>query len=93
MGVWGLARSSSPATSMIEQITRAIATADGARFEDDPVRFPKPASAALKPLARPAEAMVDAAHVAVWWDAYWAINSRTDFRKAVRAVIKVAVKE
>jgi len=72
---------------MIEQIARAIARADGVRFESDPARFRRLALAALKPLARPTEAMVDAAHEAVWSDAYWAINSRRDFRKAVRAMI------
>jgi hypothetical protein len=50
---------------MVENIARAIATADGARFEDDPERFHRLALAALKPLARPTEAMVDAAHQAV----------------------------
>jgi hypothetical protein len=38
------------------------------------------ALAALKPVARPAEAMVDAAHEAVWSDAYWAISGRADTR-------------
>ena len=48
-------RSSSPTLSMVEQIARDIATADGARFEDDRARFRKLALAALKPLARPTE--------------------------------------
>ena len=73
--------------TMIEQVVRAIAKADGARFEDDSTRFQKLAQAALKPLARPIEAMVDAAEEAVWFDAYLAINSRAAFRKAVRAMI------
>src|ERR1700744_1501221 len=73
-------RSPSPSTGMIEQIARAIARADGVRFESDPARFRRLALAALKPLARPTEAMVDAAHEAVWSDAYWAINSRADTR-------------
>ena len=47
--------------------------------------------AALKPLTRPTEAMVDAAHEAVWFDAFWAINSRADFKKAVRAMIRAAL--
>ena len=49
--------------------------------------------AALRPLARPTEAMVAAAHEAVWFDAEWAVNSRADFRKAVRAMILAAMKE
>ena len=76
---------------MIEQVARAIAKADGARFEDDPARFRRLALAALKPLARPTEAMVDAAHAAVEFDDHWAINSRADFRRAVRAMIKAAM--
>jgi hypothetical protein len=79
------------ATSMVDQIGRALATADGAKFEDDPGRYRRLALAALKPLTRPTEAMVDAAHQAVWSDAFWAINSRRDFRKAVRAMVNAAM--
>ena len=53
-----------------------------------PPRYRKLALAALKPLARPTEAMVDAAHEG---DAFWAINSRADFKKAVRAMIRAAM--
>jgi hypothetical protein len=35
--------------------------------------------------------MVDAAHEAVWFDAFWAVNSRADFKKAVRAMIRAAM--
>ncbi len=77
--------------SMVEQIARAIAKADGARFEDDPERFRRLALAALKPLARPTETMVDAAYEAVRFDEHWAVNSRRDFRKAVRAMILAAM--
>ena len=77
--------------SMIDQIGRAIAKADGADFEGDPARYRRLALAALKPLARPTETMVDAAHEAVWSDAFWAVNSRADFKKAVRAMIRAAM--
>ena len=77
--------------SMVDQVGRAIAKADGADFESDPPRYRKLALAALKPLTRPTEAMVDAAHEAVWFDAFWAINSRADFKKAVRAMIRAAM--
>jgi hypothetical protein len=50
---------------MMDQIGKAIAKSDGADFESDPPRHLMLASAALKPLARPAEVMVDAAHEAV----------------------------
>ena len=45
------------------------------------------AIAALKPFARPTEAMIDEA---VWLDGFWAINGRADFEKAVRAMIRGA---
>ena len=48
-------RSSSPSTGMIDQVAAAIATEDGARFEDDPERFHRLALAALKPVAGPTE--------------------------------------
>ena len=37
--------------------------------------------------------MIDAAHEAVWFDTYWAINSRADFKKAVNAMIASAIKQ
>ena len=46
---------------------------------------------APNPPTRPTEAMVDAAHKAVCSDAFWAINSRADFKKAVRAMIRAAM--
>jgi hypothetical protein len=48
---------------------------------------------ALKPLTKPTEAMVDAAHEAVWSDAYWVINGRADFKRAVRAMILAVMAE
>ena len=50
--------------------------ADGGDFQADPARYRRLAMAALKPLEKPTEAMIDAAHEAVWSDAMWAINSR-----------------
>jgi hypothetical protein len=51
------------------------------------------AVAALKPLASPTDAMIDAAHDAVWFDAFRAINSRSDFERAVKAMIAAALSE
>jgi len=79
--------------SMVDQIGRAIAKADGARFEDDPARFRRFAVAALQPLIRPTDTMVDAAHEAVSFDGAWAINGRADFKKAVRAMVRTAMAE
>ena len=41
----------------------------------------------------PSKAMIDAVHSAVWFDAEWAINSRREFRRAVRAMIIFATSE
>lgn len=78
-------------TSMLDAIAAAMAEADGRALADDPARYRRMAMAALKPLLRPTEGMIDAAHKAVWFDAQWAINSRSDFKKAVRAMIKAAM--
>jgi hypothetical protein len=86
-------RPTTPEPRMADQIGRAIATADGAAFDADPARYRKLASAALKPLTQPSEAMIDAAYEAVRFDEAWAINSRSDFRKAVRAMIRAATDE
>jgi hypothetical protein len=76
---------------MIERIGQAIAVADGADFRADQARYRRLAVAAMKPLLHPTEMMIDAAHEAVWFDAYWAINSRADFKKAVKAMIASAI--
>jgi hypothetical protein len=47
----------------------------------------------VKPLAASSEAMIDAAHQAVWPDALRAINSRLDFRRAARAMITYVISE
>ena len=88
-----MARTPAPATGMVEQIGRAIARADGVNFEHDPERFRRLALAAIEPVARPTKAMVDAAHEAVSFDGFWAVNSGRDFRKAVRAMIDTAMAE
>jgi hypothetical protein len=78
---------------MVDRIALAIAKADGQALEKDPTRYRHLAIAALKPLVVPSEAMIDAAHQAVWFDAFWAINSRRDFRRAVRAMITYSITE
>ena len=70
-----------------------MATADGADFESDSTRFRKLALAAIKPLTRPTDTMIDAAYEAVRFDEARAINSRTDFSKAVRAIVRTAMDE
>jgi hypothetical protein len=86
-----MTRTSAPAAAIVEQIGRAIAEADGVSFEHDPTRFQRLPMAALQPLSRPTDTMVDAAHEAVSFDGAWAIRGRADFRKAVRAMIRTAI--
>jgi hypothetical protein len=80
-------------SSMLDQIAEAITKADGGDARADPDHYRRLALTALKPLTKPTEAMIDAAHEAVWFDAYWAINSRADFRKAVRAMVLAAMND
>lgn len=79
--------------SMLDQITKAIARADGGDVRTDADRYRRLAMTALKLLTKPTEVMIDAAHEAVWFDAFWAINSRADFRKAVRAMVLAAMND
>jgi hypothetical protein len=37
--------------------------------------------------------MIDAAHAVVWFDDAWGIDNRSDFQRAVRAMIKKAITE
>ena len=67
--------------SMMDQVARAIAKADGVEFASDRPRYHMLALAALKPLARPIDAMIDAAHEAVWSDGFWAINRQPTSRR------------
>jgi len=48
--------------TMLDQIAQAIAKADGADLRVDPARYRRLAVAALKPLVKPTETMIDAAH-------------------------------
>src|SRR5208283_5335162 len=69
----------------------AIAEADGGDFRADPARYRRLALAALQLLASPTEAMIDAAHQAVSFDDAWAINKRSDFKRAVKAMLAASV--
>jgi hypothetical protein len=56
-------------TRMVDQTGRA--KAEGTVFKGDPSRYRRLALAALKSFTRPTEeAMIDAAHVAVWFDGF-----------------------
>lgn len=78
--------------TMIDRIGQAIVGAHNGDFEADK-GYLGLASVALKPLTRPSVAMVDAAYQAVSFDGYWAINDRSDFKKAAKAMINFAMRE
>jgi hypothetical protein len=46
--------------------------------------------AVIAEFAKPTDAMIDSAYEAVRFDEAWAINSRRDFSKAVRAMVQTA---
>jgi hypothetical protein len=62
---------------MVDRIALALAKADGQAADEDPTRYRHLAIAALKALAVPSEAMIDAAHQVLWFDAFWTISSWT----------------
>ena len=66
----------------VDLIGRAIAKADFADFQADTERCRRLGLAALGPLAKPTDAMVDAAS----FDAHRAIDSRRDFRRAAQVL-------
>jgi hypothetical protein len=76
--------------NMIDQIAHAIAEADGSEFQAEPARYRRLAVAALRPLTNPTDAMIDAAHKAASFDDIWAINSRRDFKRAVKAMLALS---
>jgi hypothetical protein len=78
--------------NMVDRIAHAIAEADGGGFQADPARYRRLAPAAL-PLANPTEAMIDAAHRAVSFDDPWASNNRSDFKRAVKAMLTASAVE
>ena len=68
----------------------ACAAAKADRAAGDADRHIRMADAVIAELAKPTDAMIDAAYEAVRFDEAWAINSRQDFRKAVRAMVQIA---
>jgi hypothetical protein len=49
------------------------------------------ADAAIAEFGKPTDAMIDAAYEAVRFDEAWAINSRRDFVKGVKAMVRTAL--
>jgi len=55
---------------------------------DNEDRYVRMANAVIAEFAKPTEDMIDAAYEAVRFDEAWAINSRRDFVKAVKAMVR-----
>ena len=69
----------------------ACAAAKADRAAGDADRHIRMADAVIAELAQPIDAMIDAAYEAVRFDEAWAINSRRDFVKAVKAMVRSAL--
>lgn len=68
----------------------ALAVAKVARGSeaDDMDRYIRMADAVIAEFAKPTEDMIDAAYESVRFDEAWAINSRRDFVKALKAMVR-----
>jgi hypothetical protein len=70
---------------------RAVAKAARGCAPDDVDRYTRMADAVIAEFAKPTDAMIDAAYEAVRFDEAWSINSRRDFVKGVKAMVRTAL--
>ncbi|MCJ7787232.1 MAG: hypothetical protein MUP20_00730, partial [Methyloceanibacter sp.] len=71
-----------------ERAARAVAKVARGSAADNADRHIRMADAVIAEFAKPTDAMIDAAYEAVRFDEAWAINSRRDFVKAVKAMVR-----
>ena len=71
-----------------ERAARAVAKVARGSAADNAARYIRMADAVIAEFAKPTDAMIDAAYEAVCFDEAWAINSRRDFVKAVKAMVR-----
>jgi hypothetical protein len=74
-----------------ERAARAVAKAARGCAADDVDRYTRMADAVIAEFAKPTDVMIDAAYEAVRFDEAWAINSRRDFVKGVKAMVRTAL--
>jgi hypothetical protein len=74
-----------------ERAARAVAEAARGCGADDVDRYARMADAVIAEFAKPTDAMIDAAYEAVRFDETWAIHSRRDFVKGVKAMVRTAL--
>ncbi len=77
----------------LERLARTLAKIDQSEFAENPERFRLLARAAMTELQKPTPDMILAAYEAVRFDEGWAINSRRDFKKGVKAMIDAALND
>ena len=53
--------------------------------------YTRMADAVIAEFAKPTDAMIDAAYEAVRFDEAWSVNSRRDFAKGVKAIVRTAL--
>ena len=68
-----------------ERAARAVAKVARGYAADNADRYIRMADAVIAKFVKPTDAMIDAAYEAVRFDEAWAINSRRDFVKAMKA--------
>ncbi len=73
-----------------QRAERAVAKVARESAADSPDRHRRMADAVIAEFAKPTDAMIDAAYEAVRFDEAWAINSRRNFVKAVKAMVRAA---
>jgi hypothetical protein len=76
------------ANDFLIRAAKAAAQAARSRYEDDVELYYRIVRAVLAEVAKPSSTMIDAAYEAVRFDEAWAINSRRDFQKALRAMVR-----
>ena len=74
-----------------ERAARAVAKAARRRAADEVDHYTRMADAVIAEFAKPTDAMIDAAYEAVRFDEAWSINSRRDFVKGVKAMVRTAL--
>jgi hypothetical protein len=74
-----------------ERAARAVAKVARGSAADNADHNTRMADAVIAEFAKPTDAMIDAAYEAVRFDEAWAINSRRDFVKAVKAMVRTAL--
>jgi len=74
-----------------ERAARVVAKVARGSAADNADRYIRMADAVIAEFAKPTDAMIDAAYEAARFDEAWAINSRRDFVKAVKAMVRHAL--